>query len=90
MKRVFLDFRFFGNKSEVHRSIRRQLDFPDYYGNNLDALHDCLTEPRGEIEFFVTACGREVEQGFLAVLLDSAEENPHLTVHVNRTGDAVQ
>lgn len=26
------------------RALRRDLDFPDWFGGNLDALHDCLTD----------------------------------------------
>jgi len=28
----------------MHKSLKRELPFPDYYGNNLDALNDCLSE----------------------------------------------
>lgn len=28
--------------ADLHRDIARALDFPDYYGWNLDALNDCL------------------------------------------------
>ena len=28
----------------MHRALADLLDFPDYYGNNLDALNDCLTD----------------------------------------------
>jgi hypothetical protein len=28
--------------ADMHRDIARTLDFPDYYGHNLDALDDCL------------------------------------------------
>lgn len=85
MKRVFLDFRFFGSAAEIHRSIARQLDLPDYYGHNLDALHDCLTEPRGEVEFYVMTCGSVYEDGFLAVLRDSAAENRNLKLFIARS-----
>lgn len=30
--------------SEFHEMISHELDFPDWYGNNLDALYDCLTD----------------------------------------------
>jgi ribonuclease inhibitor len=29
---------------ETHKYLAKELGFPDYYGNNLDALYDCLTE----------------------------------------------
>ena len=27
-----------------HTTLAQALDFPDWYGHNLDALYDCLTE----------------------------------------------
>ena len=27
---------------QAHAQLAQELDFPDYYGNNLDALEDCL------------------------------------------------
>lgn len=32
---------------EIHPIIKEALDFPDYYGGNLDALWDCLTDMVG-------------------------------------------
>ncbi|MFB0918631.1 MAG: barstar family protein [Clostridiaceae bacterium] len=43
--RVFiLDGRFMYNKSAAHKYISKKMKFPDYYGENLDALYDMLTE----------------------------------------------
>ena len=39
-----LDFRGVKDSMDVHRIIKKELDFPDYYGCNWDALWDCLTE----------------------------------------------
>ena len=32
------------SRAEIHERIRRGLPVPEYYGNNLDALHDVLAE----------------------------------------------
>ncbi len=42
-----LDFRGIKNDDEMHERIKRELDFPDYYGCNLDALWDCLRDMVG-------------------------------------------
>ena len=31
-------------KDAIHASIAQQMHFPDYYGANLDALHDCMND----------------------------------------------
>ena len=45
---VILDLSSVRGFAEVHLAIGRALDFPDYYGCNLDALWDCLTDIAGE------------------------------------------
>lgn len=39
-----LNFTNVTNYLEIHEIIQNDLDFPDYYGKNLDALWDCLTD----------------------------------------------
>lgn len=34
----------------LHDTLAETLDFPEWYGRNLDALHDCLTDIREETE----------------------------------------
>lgn len=29
---------------KIHKALKKQLHFPDYYGENLDALNDCLSD----------------------------------------------
>jgi RNAse (barnase) inhibitor barstar len=30
--------------NQIHKDLKKQLDFPDYYGENLSALNDCLSD----------------------------------------------
>ena len=34
------------NRSNFHKRIKQKLNFPDYYGENLDAFDDCLGDMR--------------------------------------------
>lgn len=37
------------NRQEAHEEIARALQFPEYYGKNLDALWDMLTTTSGKV-----------------------------------------
>lgn len=41
---VVLDASRMTDKETAHAYLKEVLELPDYYGNNLDALHDCLEE----------------------------------------------
>ncbi len=43
MRKIVLDARKMATKEIAHRYLKEVFDFPDYYGNNLDALWDELT-----------------------------------------------
>jgi ribonuclease inhibitor len=43
MKEVILDGDKINNIEDFHNQISISLEFPDFYGKNLDALWDCLT-----------------------------------------------
>lgn len=42
MKRAVLDFSGCQYLNELHERIQVALEFPDYYGKNLDAFWDCI------------------------------------------------
>ena len=43
---IVLDGRRMDDRAGMHRELKRKLSFPEYYGENLDALNDCLGERR--------------------------------------------
>ena len=69
------------DKRELHHRIAEELAFPDWYGHNLDALMDCLTDLE---ETEVTLLGWQSvpfpAEGFWETFRDAETENPHLTV----------
>lgn len=44
MKQLVLDFRFAHTPAEIHGVLSKGLTFPPWYGANLDALWDCLSD----------------------------------------------
>ena len=49
--RYKVDFKDVKHFYEIHEVLKRDLDFPDDYGGNLDALWDCLTDMLGGINY---------------------------------------
>ena len=49
---VVLDASRMTDKETTHDYLKKVLDLPEYYGNNLDALHDCLEEMK-DVEIVV-------------------------------------
>lgn len=43
MKKVVLDGKKITDREALHKILKKELRFPEYYGENLDALWDCLT-----------------------------------------------
>ena len=54
MKKIILDGNILADITQVHEYLKETLDFPEYYGKNLDALHDCLTDLEN-VEITITA-----------------------------------
>ena len=44
MKEISLDGKYLQRTGEGHLYLMQMLDFPEYYGKNMDALYDLLTE----------------------------------------------
>ena len=41
------------NAEQFHEALARGLDFPEWYGHNLDALYDCLSERTSPVSLVV-------------------------------------
>ena len=86
MQSVILDGELLLTREDVHKTLREGLSFPEWYGNNLDALHDVLTDRMEEthIELKNRALLEEHLGDYavylLRVMTDCAEENPHLHI----------
>ncbi len=53
MERVFLFGNKMTSKHQAHIYIKESFNFPDYYGENLDALWDLLTSRSTKIAIFL-------------------------------------
>lgn len=62
----------------IHDQLAQALAFPQWYGRNLDALHDCLTCLQQNLT--LTLLWPELLPGLKRVLEDSAAINPHLQI----------
>lgn len=84
MKIVTVDCAGIADKAALHQAFAAALTFPDYYGNNLDALYDCLTEIQQDttlnLENWDSLDG--FSAGFQAVLEEAEADNPHLIVNI--------
>ncbi len=86
MNRVQISAATWDTPEKAHDALKKALSFPDYYGRNLDALHDCLTDLK-DTQLVIEDCAVASEKmekwpGFLSVFFDSAAENPGLEIRL--------
>jgi ribonuclease inhibitor len=66
MKKAILDGAVLaGDRTNAHVHLQRELDLPDYYGCNLDALFDCLNDEAGPLEVLIRGA-KFIESGSYA------------------------
>ena len=86
MKEIHLDAHSMKTPQEAHRYLKKVLSFPDYYGENLDALYDCLGDIAEALTIYVPSQLAQVEylgscgQTMLHIFDLAAQENKYLTV----------
>ena len=55
MRTIKLDLNKMTSLPALHNYLHKALELPEYYGMNLDALHDCLTELAVPTELVISA-----------------------------------
>lgn len=92
MRDIVLDITPFEEKKPLHGYLKTQLDFPFYYGANLDALFDELTATTDALaitlQYPAQPKGKMVEYipRLIAVMEDAARENYNLSVRFEVIG----
>ena len=79
---VLCDFARLGTVDAVYDYLQGELRFPDYFGRNLDALHDCLTDISSPTRMILTGAATPCGQHFLRVFRDAARQNRNLSLEV--------
>ena len=86
MNEIKIDCSTIETKADFHAAMASALAFPDYYGKNLDALYDCLTEI-GQDTRLILADWHHLEYRLgdysgkaVYVFHCATRENPHLSV----------
>lgn len=83
MKQITLDGNILADAARVHEYLKEMLDFPEHYGKNLDALHDCLGDLENvEITILAPDEDSAIFQRVLRVLKAADRENDDIKLIV--------
>ena len=90
MKEIIINGGEIRSKEELHDTFSEQCGFPDWYGRNLDALHDCLTDIREPLLIRIENYG-DLEKNLpvyarllVRVLRHSCADNAYLSFTADR------
>lgn len=77
MKHITIDCTGITEPSQLHAALANKLSFPDWYGNNLDALFDCLSDIYEDttVHFIGWNSLGFWKEGFTATFSDAQAEN---------------
>lgn len=78
--KLIIDGSVLSEEAAVHDLFTRALDLPEWYGRNLDALYDVLTERGEPLRLLVRnrEALAEYAEDLLRTLAEAAAENPAL------------
>lgn len=81
--KVVLDALEMSNRETAEAYLTEKLDLPTYFGGNLDALYDCLTELKNTTVMLEhTNEGSEYFNKLLHVICAAGRNNTDLTIEI--------
>lgn len=95
MKTAYLRGGEISDRMALHQALATQLDFPAYYGNNLDAMYDVLTSVSEPVEIVLTEADAlwnhlgPYSDLFRTVLTDICRDNPAVAFREEQEEDAL-
>lgn len=77
-----IDLSAIADAKAFHQALAKELALPEWYGHNLDALYDCLTELEAPLHLILQHWDRAAAfaDGFESVFEDAQAEDPDFTV----------
>lgn len=87
MKNIYLRLDCCRDRESLHDVIAAVFSFPSWYGRNLDALYDLLTDISEDTCVCISAPGQDLPSDVrkaLTVFSDAADDNPHLRLAIDR------
>lgn len=93
MKEIRLNGNKMLDKASTHAYLKRKLDFPDYYGENLDALWDLLTTDFATKKITIYRPTTIIEnlgtygEAIINLFKEVAKENEHIIVKIEGDKD---
>lgn len=88
MRKIQIPGDQFSTEEELHEFVQEQFNFPNYYGKNLDALYDALSEMSEKTQVTVSSSIADEEnlgeygERFLTVLEEAAQDNTDLKIKI--------
>ncbi len=94
-KQIYLSPLRLTDKQTMSSFMKEHLELPDYYGGNLDALSDVLSEITQDVVFEADISEahhfkEEYPGKVLRVISRACEDNPHLHLYLTDKGSSLQ